>query len=69
MTDAERDLHQALKAHKFDLEITRGIALPPHLEVLLDRRIEAAELLLEWLEQAPTFRHAQPDSVHAASVS
>jgi hypothetical protein len=69
MTDAQRQLHQALKAHKFYLEITRGIALPPHLEALLDRRIEAARLLLEWTSQAPTFRQAQSENVHAASVS
>jgi hypothetical protein len=43
MTDAQRRLHQALKAYKFDLEIKR--------EDLADQ-IEAARLVLEGLEQA-----------------
>jgi hypothetical protein len=51
-SEARHELYQALKAHKFDLEITRGVALPPHLEIVLVRRIEAAQLLLEWLEPA-----------------
>jgi hypothetical protein len=49
--DAQRQLYQALEAHKFDLEITRSLTSGPHLEVL-DRRIEAARLLLEWLSRA-----------------
>jgi hypothetical protein len=49
--DAQRQLYQALDAHKFDLEITRGVTSGPNLEVL-DRRIEAARLLLEWISQA-----------------
>jgi hypothetical protein len=49
--EARRQLYQALEAHKFDLEITRGVTSSPNLEIL-DRRIEAARLLLEWLSQA-----------------
>jgi hypothetical protein len=59
-TDAQRQLHQALKTHTSDLEIERGSAL----DCDLDDRIEAARQLLEWLEQAletPTFRQAQPE--------
>jgi hypothetical protein len=62
MTDAQRQLHQALKTHKSDLEIERGAAL----DYDLDDRIEATGQLLEWLEQAletPTFRQAQPETV------
>jgi hypothetical protein len=40
-------LYQALSAHKVELEIIRGVASVPDLEAL-DRRIEAARLLLEW---------------------
>jgi hypothetical protein len=61
MTDAQRKLHQALKAHKFDLEIERDAASDCDLE----ERIEATGQLLEWLEQAlepPTFRQAQPEA-------
>jgi hypothetical protein len=47
--EAQRQLYQALKAHTSELEITRGAA--SDLEAL-DRRIEAARLLLEWLSQA-----------------
>jgi hypothetical protein len=46
--ETQRQLFQALTAHKFDLEITRGVTSASDLEVL-DRRIEAARLLLEWL--------------------
>jgi hypothetical protein len=59
-TDAQRQLHQALKTHTSDLEIERGAAL----DCDLDDRIESARQLLEWLEQAletPTFREAQPE--------
>jgi hypothetical protein len=49
--EAQRQLHQALKAHKFELEVIRGVAAGPDLEVL-DRRIEAIRLLLEWIWQA-----------------
>jgi hypothetical protein len=49
--DAQRQLYHALDAHKFDLEITRGVTSGPNLEVL-DRRIEAARLLLKWISQA-----------------
>ena len=48
-TEAEVKLYEALKAHKFDLEITQGVwALDKEI---MDRRIEAAQQLLEWLEQ------------------
>jgi hypothetical protein len=57
MTDAQRKLHQALKAHKFDLEIERGTASDCDLE----ERIEATRRVLKWLEQA-TFRQAQPEA-------
>jgi hypothetical protein len=57
--ETQRQLFQALKAHKFDLEITRSItsALDPEV---LDRRIEAARLLLEWL--APALELGPPAS-------
>jgi antitoxin component HigA of HigAB toxin-antitoxin module len=61
-TDAQRQLHQALKTHTSDLEIERGAAL----DYDLDDRIEAARQLLKWLEHAletPTFRQAQPEPV------
>jgi hypothetical protein len=57
MTDAQRKLHQALKAHKFDLEIERDAASDCDLE----ERIEATRRVLKWLEQA-TFRQAQPEA-------
>jgi hypothetical protein len=47
--DTRRQLYQALKAHKFDLDIIRSITSGIDL-VVLDRRIEAAQLLLEWLQ-------------------
>jgi hypothetical protein len=49
--ETQRLLYQALKVHKFDLEITQGVTSGPDLEIL-DRRIEAARLLLEWLSLA-----------------
>jgi hypothetical protein len=49
--ETQQRLYQVLKAHKFDLETTRGVTSGPDLEVL-DRRIEAARRLLEWLAQA-----------------
>jgi hypothetical protein len=48
----QHELYQALEAHKLELEIIRGVESGPDLEVL-DRRIEAARLLVEWLSQAP----------------
>ena len=54
MTDAQRQLHQALKVHKFDLEIERGAASDCDLE----DRIEATGRVLKWLEQA-TLREAR----------
>jgi hypothetical protein len=49
--EAQHQLYQALKAHKSELEITRGVASGPDVENL-DRRIEAARLLLEWISRA-----------------
>jgi hypothetical protein len=49
--EAQRQLYQALKAHTSELETARGVTSGPDLEVL-DRRIEAARLLLEWISQA-----------------
>jgi hypothetical protein len=47
---ARRQLYEAVAAHKADLEITRGFA---GLEIEeLNRRIEASQQLLEWLEKA-----------------
>jgi hypothetical protein len=68
-TDAQIDLFQALKTHKFELELIRGLNAGPHLEAL-DRRIEAARLLLIWLAQAlephppasPAFETPTPSS-------
>jgi hypothetical protein len=57
VTEAQRQLHQALKVHKFDLEIERGAASDCDLE----ERIEATRRVLKWLEQA-TFRQAQPEA-------
>jgi hypothetical protein len=49
--EAQRQLYQALNAHKTELETVREVASGPDLEVL-GRRIEAARLLLEWIAQA-----------------
>jgi hypothetical protein len=49
--EARHQLYEALSAHKFELEIIRGAASGPDLEIL-DRRIEAARLLLEWIARA-----------------
>jgi hypothetical protein len=49
--EARCQLYQALEAHKFGLEITRGLLSGPDLEIL-DRRIAAVQLLLEWLSRA-----------------
>jgi hypothetical protein len=48
--EARCQLYQALKSHKFVLEITRGVTSDPDLENL-DGRIEAVRLLLEWISQ------------------
>jgi hypothetical protein len=50
-TDAQLRLFQALKAHIFELETERDVASDRDRETL-DRRIEAARLLLEWLSKA-----------------
>jgi hypothetical protein len=57
VTDAQRQLHEALKARKFELEIARGAA--PDYD--LEERIETAWRVLQWLEQA-TFRQARPEA-------
>jgi hypothetical protein len=61
--EAQSALYQALKAHTSELEITRGAVSGLDVEVL-DRRVEAAQRLLEWLSQAlepqpPAFPTAQ----------
>jgi hypothetical protein len=48
--DRQFELCQALKAHKFDLEITRGISALD--QDILDRRIEAVQQLLEYFSPA-----------------
>jgi hypothetical protein len=50
-TDARAQLIQALKAHTAELEIERDLAPEWDVEVL-DLRIEASQLLLEWLSKA-----------------
>jgi hypothetical protein len=49
--ETQYQLYRALNAHTSDLEITRSFTSGRDLEVL-DRRIEAAHGLLEWVEQA-----------------
>jgi hypothetical protein len=49
--ETQRQLYEALRTHTSGLEITRGAASGLDL-VVLDRRIEAVRLLLEWLSQA-----------------
>ena len=44
-------LFQAVQTHATELETIRVVASGPDLEAL-NRRIEAAQLLLEWLSQA-----------------
>ena len=46
-----RQLYQALEAHRFGLEIRRSVACGLDRKIL-DRRVEAAQRLLEWLSQA-----------------
>jgi hypothetical protein len=48
--EAQVNLYQALKAHKFDLEIARGVSALD--DEILACRIEATQRLLELLEQA-----------------
>jgi hypothetical protein len=49
--ETHRQLYQAVKAHASELEVTRGVANGFDRETL-DRRIEAARQLSEWLSQA-----------------
>jgi hypothetical protein len=56
--ESQRKLFQALEAHIFDLEITRGVTSGSNRS--LDRRIEAAQLLLEWLSQDFELEPASP---------
>jgi hypothetical protein len=62
--ETQHRLYQALKAHKSELEIIRGVASGPDLEAV-DRRIEATLLLLEWLSLAP---EPQPPAFPAAQT-
>jgi hypothetical protein len=60
------ELFQAVEAHKLDLEFERGVTSGRDLEVL-DRRVEAAQQLLEWLSRAlelgpPSFPAVQTPS-------
>jgi hypothetical protein len=48
---ARRQLYEAVAAHRADLEVERGFAGLEMEE--LERRIEASQRLLEWLEQTP----------------
>jgi hypothetical protein len=50
-SEALRQLYRALQAHASELEMGRGVTSGLDLEIL-DRRIGAARLLLEWLAQA-----------------
>jgi hypothetical protein len=50
-TDARAQLVQAIKAHTAELKIERSLAAIWDVEVL-DLRIEATQLLLEWLSKA-----------------
>jgi hypothetical protein len=64
--EGQRLLYQAVEAHKFDLEIKRNVVSGLGHEIL-DRRVEAAQRLLEWLSQAleleaPVSRAAQKPS-------
>jgi hypothetical protein len=59
-TEAQVKLYEAVKAHKFDLEITEGVwALD---QEIMDRRIEAARQLLEWIEQELEIEPQAPPS-------
>jgi hypothetical protein len=61
MTNAQRELYEALNAHKFVLELE----LSATLNCYLDERIEATRLVLKWLEQAAV---GQPQSKQALRV-
>jgi hypothetical protein len=50
-TDAQIELFRALRAHTAELEIERDSASGHVLEAL-DRRVEAARLLLDWVSKA-----------------
>jgi hypothetical protein len=50
MTTAQRQLYQALKTQKFELELTRDLLAGPVRDAV-DRRIEAARILLDWLSE------------------
>jgi hypothetical protein len=70
--EAQIELFQAVKAHNLGLETTRPITSGLDLDVL-DRRMEAAQRLLEWLSQAlelhpavfPAVRTPPPSSAPA----
>jgi hypothetical protein len=63
-TDAQVQLFRALKAHASELEIERAVASERDLEAL-DRRIEAARLLLEWLSKA---LESEPAASHSSNA-
>ncbi len=56
MTDAQRQLYQALKTHRSDLESERGGAF----SYGMDNQIEATQHVLEWLGQALEQPEATP---------
>jgi hypothetical protein len=56
-----------LNVHKFDLEIIRSVASGPDLEKL-DRRVAAAQLLLEWIAPALARSSSFPSSSNAAAI-
>ena len=60
LTEAEVRLYQALEAHKFNLESTRDYA--GHGLEALDRRIEAVQMLFEWLDHHPIEPQTPPSS-------
>jgi hypothetical protein len=61
-TDAQHRLFEALKAHTSELEAKRKQALEDD-QVVLDRRLEAARRLLEWL--STTLEPGSPSNSNA----
>jgi hypothetical protein len=66
--EAQRQLYQGLKAYKFELELTRGIALSLDRKIL-DSRIAAVSLLLESLSQAPGLNRPASQAVQTQTSS
>jgi hypothetical protein len=52
--DAKHRLREALEAHTFTLETERDAA-PEHDQAVLDRRLDAARTLLEWIQRTLAF--------------